>query len=115
MSKSTKKESPRKPTGMLGRAFVGSDAEGKPAAGFIPITYGESKQDIEAYFINAAMRNALRDALHIEGEPQRNGESSFDFTISMPNGKEYIDLMEIALLEGGFLYERAERLQFGNS
>jgi len=88
------KNKPRKPTGTSGVLIVGG---GKQR--FIRTQYGTSKEEVEDFFMKAAMRSNLGEALNLIGEPIRNRENFFDYSISTTRGQEYIDLMEIAMLE----------------
>src|SRR2546428_7325548 len=88
------KNKPRKPTGTSGVLIVGG---GKQR--FIRTQYGTSKEEVEDFFMKAALRSNLGEALNLIGEPIRNRENFFDYSISTTRGQEYIDLMEIAMLE----------------
>lgn len=99
---SHQREQRRKPTGKSGVLRVGASKQE-----FVPIAYGKSKEEIEEFFLNAAMRYGLGQSLGIVGAPSRNEEHDFDYTIQTGRGVEYVDLMEFAPLgKAGGSYDR---------
>lgn len=88
----------RKPRGQLGYLAIGYGSQE-----FQIMSLPESKDEIEQWKLNAALRAAGRGGVNpyklIEG-PCRNPEAHFDFTLPTESGTEYLDLMEIIVTSG---------------
>lgn len=87
----------RKPTGSIGPISIYSCGDVR----FDRVQFPADKAEVENYLVELTLR-ALKEAnLDPWGAvPQRNPEQHFDFTIPSANGVAYLDVMEIAPLDG---------------
>ncbi len=100
-------EKTRKPTGDIGSVRY---TVGEPDVEFLRVPFPTAKQEIERIvarpFLAAAQRHELLE-FDLLDEPQQNPEDDFDFALHTNQGKKYLELMEIAPLEGPRSYETA--------
>ena len=95
----------KKPTGTSGYLSLGP-----VRPGFQPVQLPERKDEIEAFILRAALATAEKCGLDPYGlvdSPIQNIEDDFDFTLPTKRGQEYLDLMEVAPLEGSRGYQDA--------
>ena len=87
----------RKPTGSIGAISISSAGD----VTFEKVSFPAEKAEVEGFVVELTV-HALQEAnLNPWGAvPRRNPEQHFDFTIPSPNGEAYLDLMEIAPLDG---------------
>lgn len=94
-----------KPTGITGFFRAQVTADGKVVGSFEKTPFSEGKAEVENQMVERFIASMNK---HLEGtgdrfflaEPQRNDEDDFDFTVALPNGPAYLELMEIAPLSG---------------
>ncbi|MCH8347505.1 MAG: hypothetical protein IH901_03270 [Proteobacteria bacterium] len=104
----TNSGSNRKPTGKIGPITI--NLEDKTAE-FQPLQFPKGKAKIEEFifkFFIKGLGKAGRTFYKIVSDPTQNQQNDFDFTLETEFGDEYLDLMEVALLEKiGGSYEAA--------
>lgn len=87
----------RKPTGYIGPISISDEA----GVEFDRIKFPVEKDQVENYVVELTLGALQRDGVDLWGAgPQRNPENHFDFTLPASAGVEYMDLMEVAPLEG---------------
>jgi hypothetical protein len=96
-----------KPTGINGPLKIGVDADGMGAIEFEQVNFPSEKSDIERMVASAFVRCIGQmagpggETLQITDLVQ-NPEDDFDFTVTMPDGPAYLELMEAAPLHGPY-------------
>lgn len=99
----------RKPTGTIGDLTLYPDGR-RPK--FTPIQFPTSKAEIESQILHTTLEVARKSGLNpydLDRDPEQNPENSFDFTLPTAHGEQYLDLMEVAPLEGiGGSYKKAQ-------
>jgi len=103
----TKRRS-KKPSGTIGSIIMRS-ADQK--AEFQPISFPKDKAEREQFivkFFTQVLRRSGKYPDELIGDPIQNLESDYDFTLKTVSGTEYLELMEVAPLEGvGGSYQKA--------
>ena len=88
----------RKPTGKQGPVkFTISD--GNSSLEWETISYPSDKEKIEKIVLNSFIEAGKRYGMTIH-EIRQNEENNFDFTLILPGGTVYMDLMEITMKSG---------------
>ena len=62
----------------------------------------DTQEEIEDFFLQATLRNAREKNLelyNLAGEPKRNQQDDFDYTLPTSHGMQSLDLMEVAPLK----------------
>jgi len=86
----------RKPTGRTGYHAPGGDG-----VEFHELVFPDSKEEIEDFIVEAAIKAAASsDEVFpaLLGPPGRNPENHFDYTIETGSDAEYLELMEVVVL-----------------
>jgi len=103
----TKRRS-KKPSGTIGSIII-NPAEKTAELQSLP--FSNDKAKLEQYFVTFVTRGLRRrgsNMYNLTGEPIQNPESDYDFTLPTVSGTEYLELMEVAPLEGvGGSYQKA--------
>lgn len=86
-------KSHRKPVGKIGPVRISSEG-----AEFQRLAFPETKDEIEAFIVQAFTSETLPGGLRIKSVHQ-NRENDFDFKVKTTEGSKYLELMEIAPLE----------------
>ena len=80
-------------------------------AEFQPLPFPKDKAKLEQFivkFVSHGLRTRGHNPYKLTGEPIQNPESDYDFTLRTVSGTEYLELMEVAPLEGvGGSYKKA--------
>jgi hypothetical protein len=80
-------------------------------AEFQPISFPKDKAKREQFivkFVTHGLRRSGHNPYKLTEEPIQNPESDYDFTLQTVSGTEYLELMEVAPLEGvGGSYQKA--------
>lgn len=99
-----------KPTGHKGAFHVQIGTGGQAVGAFEQIPFSKEKATVESEMVRAFF-SSMNNRLSKTGEkfflsdPKSNEENDFDFTVASPRGPAYLELMEIAPLQGP--YEKA--------
>jgi hypothetical protein len=97
----------KKPTGLNGTFRVQVNPDATVSGSFIPVNLPNSKSEVEQHIVNRFISSMN---MHLEqgGErfflsnPQFNKENDFDFIVDSPRGTAFLELMEIAPLDGPY-------------
>lgn len=90
----------KKPSGTIGPIIMRT-ADQK--AEFQPLSFPKDKEKLEKFivkFVTHGLRKSGHNPYKLTGEPIQNPESDYDFTLQTVSGTEYLELMEVAPLEG---------------
>lgn len=94
----------RKPIGSIGPVSI-SDEDGVT---FDRVEFPGTKDEVESFVVELTIRSFQEGHNNPWGvKPERNPESHFDFTLPTSEAIQYLDLMEVAPLEGTGGYQRA--------
>ena len=90
------KKKHKKPTGEMGGVRFGR------SSGYVPIEFPTEKEDIERLMLRLTLSDdSIRDDHYgLTGDPRQNPEDDFDFTLPTSTGDHYLDLTEVAPLDG---------------
>jgi len=86
----------KKPVGNVGFFRLTGDGKGVPIDQSLP----EQKGAIELRMVEMFLRSHPPNSKAIFSNPRQNKESDFDFTVSTDHGDAFLELMEIAPLDG---------------
>jgi len=94
-----------KPTGDIGIFRVKVNPDNTVAGEFEKVSFSKTKAEIERQivdrFINS-MNSFSREEPFLLSNPQSNDENDFDFTVNFQGRKTFLELMEIAPLNGPY-------------
>ena len=98
----------KKPSGLIGPIIM---RQADKMAEFQSVPFSKDKAKLEQYFVTfvtQGLRKSGSDPYNLTGEPIQNPENDYDFTLPTISGLEYLELMEVAPLEGvGGSYQKA--------
>ena len=90
------KKKHKKPTGQMGTVRLGR------SSGYTPIDFPTEKEDIERLMLRLTLLDeSIRENHYgLMGDPRQNPADDFDFTLPTSTGEHYLDLAEVAPLDG---------------
>ena len=96
-----------KPTGVSGFFRAETDAQGQLSGRFVQTPYSAEKSEVEAQMVVAFIASmnkllVLSNESFFLSNPRQNKEDDFDFTVDSPTGPAYLELIEIAPLQGPY-------------
>lgn len=99
-----------KPTGINGPLKIGVDADGQGSVEFQQVAFPTDKAEIERLIASAFVQCIAQmpgpgGARLQMSDLVQNTEDDFDFSVTLPDGPAYLELMEAAPLQGP--YEKA--------
>jgi hypothetical protein len=100
MGNATQRRKHRKPTGEVGYLTVPPNCGEQPFRRFV---FPTQKEEVERCILAGVLETCrLRgvDPYGLTGEPVRNPEDDFDFTLPTTAGTQYLDLAEFAPIDG---------------
>mgnify|MGYP006865025576 CR=1 FL=1 len=94
-----------KPSGIKGPLRIQVVEGGAVVSSFEQIPFSSNKADLEKgivdkFFLSMNKGLAKSGEKFLLLDPQQNEENDFDFTVTSPDGPAYLELMEIAPLQG---------------